>query len=84
MPGLRNTHIFVLIVTTIQAFKLFTQVHVLTSGGPDGSTSTVVFYMIQAGFTEQKIGYAAAVSMILFVIVVTISIVQRTILRDAT
>eukprot|EP01030_Chromulinospumella_sphaerica_P022831 gene22831-22829_t len=62
MPGLRPTHVFVLVITTIQAFKLYTQVAILTQGGPKSSTETVVHYMVRAGFEEQKLGYASAVS----------------------
>ncbi|GLS23371.1 ABC transporter permease [Labrys miyagiensis] len=82
MPGLRQTHIFVLIITTIQAFKLFVQVNILTQGGPRGSTNTVVQYMYTAGFVDQRLGLASAVSIILFLIVLTISLVQRFIVSD--
>lgn len=84
MPCLKQTHIFVLIITTIQAFKLYTQISLITKGGPNGATDTVVYYMVTAGFSGQKIGYAAAVSVILFVIVVAISLGQRYFLRDKT
>ena len=81
MPQLRPTHVFVLVITTIQAFKLYTQVAILTQGGPKSSTETVVHYMVRAGFEEQKLGYASAVSVILFVIVLIIALVQRQLLR---
>ncbi len=81
-PGLRQTNIFVLIITTIQAFKLFTQVNILTQGGPRDSTMTVVQYMYHVGFVGQKLGLASAVAIILFLIVLAISLVQRLILRD--
>jgi multiple sugar transport system permease protein len=81
MPGLRPTHVFVLVITTIQAFKLYTQVAILTQGGPNESTETVVHYMVRAGFEEQKLGYASAVSVILFVIVLLIALLQRKLLR---
>ena len=81
-PGLRQTNIFVLIITTIQAFKLFTQVNILTQGGPRNATETVVQYMYQVGFVGQKLGLASAVAIILFFIVLAISLVQRVVLRD--
>ena len=81
-PGLRQTNIFVLIITTIQAFKLFTQVNILTQGGPRNSTETVVQYMYHVGFVGQKLGLASAVAIILFFIVLAISLVQRVVLRD--
>lgn len=77
MPGLRETHVFVLIVTTIQAFKLFTQVSLLTGGGPGGSTETLVTYMVANGFTQQRIGFGSAVSIVLFLIIMLISVLQR-------
>ena len=81
MPGLRPTHVFVLVITTIQAFKLYTQVAILTQGGPNSSTETVVHYMVRAGFEEQKLGYASAVSVILFLIVLVIALIQRRLMR---
>ncbi|OLP52802.1 ABC transporter permease [Rhizobium rhizosphaerae] len=81
MPGLRPTHVFVLVITTIQAFKLYTQVAILTQGGPKNSTETVVHYMVRIGYEEQKLGYASAVSVILFLIVLVIALLQRFLLR---
>lgn len=81
MPGLKNTNIFVLTITTIQALKLFTQVNILTHGGPLGSTNTLVNYIYEAGFTGQKIGYSAAASVLMFLIVLTIVIIQRILLK---
>jgi len=77
LPGLRETHIFVLIVTTIQAFKLFTQVNLLTGGGPGGATETLVTYMVSNGFTQQRVGYGSTVSIVLVLIVLIISTIQR-------
>ncbi len=82
MPSLRQTHIFVLIITTIHAFKLFTQVNILTQGGPRGTTDTVVHYMFTAGFVNQRLGLASAVAIILFFIVLIVSLVQRFVVRD--
>ena len=84
MPGLRQTHVFALIITTIQAFKLFTQVNILTQGGPRGATDTMVHYMFTAGFVDQKVGVASAVSILLFVFVLAVSLVQRYVVRERT
>ena len=81
-PGLRQTNIFVLIITTIQAFKLFTQVNILTQGGPRGTTDTLVHYMFTAGFVDQRLGLASAVAILLFFIVLVVSLVQRFVVRD--
>lgn len=82
MPGLRNTHIFVLVTTTILAFKLFTQVEVMTQGGPLDATQTIVRYMFQTGFRELKVGYASAISVVFVGIVLAISLAQRWLLRE--
>jgi multiple sugar transport system permease protein len=81
-PGLRNTHIFVLVTTTIFAFKLFTQVNLMTEGGPSGATQTVVRYIYEQGFRRGNVGLAAAASVVFFLIVLAISIAQRTIFKS--
>jgi multiple sugar transport system permease protein len=81
MPGLRATHVFVLLITTIQAFKLYTQVAVLTKGGPAGATETIVTYMIENGFRSQRLGLGSAVAVILFVIVLCVALLQRRLTR---
>jgi len=80
-PGLLHTNIFVLMITTIQALKLFTQVNILTHGGPRGTTNTLVHYIYEAGFIAQNIGYASASSILLLVLVSMVVAIQRTILK---
>lgn len=82
LPQLRNTTIFVIISTTILAFRLFTQIDVLTKGGPQNSTVTVVFHAVEQGFRQQKIGYGSAITMVFFVIVVVIALIQHRLLRS--
>ena len=82
MPGLRNTHIFVVVTTTIFAFKLFTQANLMTQGGPSGATQTVVRYIYEQGFTRGGVGVAAAASVIFFLVVLAISVAQRTLFKS--
>jgi multiple sugar transport system permease protein len=85
LPGLRNTTIFVVITTTIFAFRLFTQVDVMTQGGPrDDATSTVVFHAVQEGFRGKRLGYGATVSVVFFLIVLLIALFQRLLLRSTS
>jgi multiple sugar transport system permease protein len=77
LPGLRNTIIFVLVSTTLLAFGLFTQVDVMTSGGPLDSTSTVVYHAVRSGFKEQDVGYGSTITLVFFVIVLALSALQR-------
>jgi multiple sugar transport system permease protein len=81
-PGLRQTRTFILITITIAAFSLFTQINIMTQGGPLDSTSTVVFQAFRAGFAQQQTGYAAAISLVFFVLVLAVSLVQRYLTRD--
>lgn len=82
VPGLRGIFVFIIITITIAAFQLFTQVFVMTNGGPDDATTTVTFHMVRVGFREQDIAYAAAIGVIFFVLILVISLVQRYILRN--
>lgn len=77
LPGLRNTIIFVLVSTTLLAFGLFTQVDVMTLGGPLDSTSTVVYHAVRKGFEEQDIGYGSTITLVFFTIVLGVSLLQR-------
>jgi multiple sugar transport system permease protein len=81
-PGLRNTNVFVVITTTIGALSLFTQVKILTNGGPNGATLTIIQYMFSNGYSAQKIGFASAVGIIFFVTVASLSIAQRLLVKN--
>ncbi|MGB5493328.1 MAG: sugar ABC transporter permease [Sedimenticolaceae bacterium] len=77
LPQLRNTMIFVVLVTTILAFRLFDQVQIMTQGGPHDATTTVMFEVVEAAFTRQQVARSAAMSVVLFVVVLLISWLQR-------
>lgn len=81
-PGLRNTAVLVLIVITMQAFGLYAQVQVMTRGGPLDATQSIVFQAVQRGFEKQDIAGGSAISVLLFVIVLIISISQRYLTRE--
>lgn len=80
-PSLRDTNVLVLLVTTIQALKLFTQVNIMTKGGPNGATNTIVHYIYTYGNTAQRIGYSSAASVILFVLILVIFLIQNALLN---
>jgi multiple sugar transport system permease protein len=81
-PGLRATRSLILVTITIGALGLFTQVNVMTQGGPLNSTTTVVFQAVQAGFRQQETSYASAISLVFFLIVLVIAGVQRFLTRE--
>ncbi|EYD74206.1 Multiple sugar ABC transporter, membrane-spanning permease protein MsmF [Rubellimicrobium mesophilum DSM 19309] len=81
-PGLRNTAVLILIVITMQAFALFAQIDVMTKGGPLDSTQTIVFQAVQRGYGKQDISSGATISVFLFVLVLSISLLQRWLTRE--
>jgi multiple sugar transport system permease protein len=81
-PGLKNTAVLVFIVITMQAFGLFAQINVMTKGGPLDSTQTIVFQAIERGYGKQDISGGSAISVILFLIVLSVSLMQRWLTRD--
>jgi len=82
LPQLRNTTIFVVLATTILAFKLFDQVQVMTNGGPQNASMTTMLYVIEKGWGQLKVGYASAISVVFFLIVLGVSLLQRVFLRE--
>ena len=81
-PGLRNTAILVMVIITMQAFTLYPQVAVMTNGGPLDSTQSLVFQMVERGYGKQDIAGGSAISVFLFLFVLSISLIQRYVTRD--
>jgi multiple sugar transport system permease protein/raffinose/stachyose/melibiose transport system permease protein len=81
-PGLRPTLVFVAVTITIAAFGLFVQIDVMTRGGPLDSTTTIIFHAVRKGFREQEVGYGAALSLIFFVLVLIVSLIQRRLTQE--
>ena len=77
LPGLRNPLIVVVVVTTILAFRLFDQVRLLTRGGPDGTTTTMMYEAVTAGFDRQQMALSAAMSVIFFLFVLAVTALGR-------
>jgi len=82
LPQLRNTLIFVMLVTSILAFRLFDQVQIMTQGGPLDATTTVMYEAVKAAFTQQKMAKGAAMTVVFFLIVLAITIAQRVLVKE--
>jgi multiple sugar transport system permease protein len=76
VPLLSNTTGFVLIIATIAALQAFDQIYVLTGGGPYQSTQTVVMQIYQSGFKDLELGFASALSYVLLIVTLILSLVQ--------
>ncbi len=81
-PSLATTRNFILVTITIAALGLFVQIDVMTQGGPMDATSTIVYQAVRKGYREQDIGYGAAISLIFFVLVLAVSLIQRYLTRE--
>ena len=82
LPGLRNALILVALVTTILAFRLFDQVRIMTRGGPDGATTTVIYEAVTAAFERQQAASASAMTVIFFLLVLGVTLAQRRLMRQ--
>lgn len=76
IPLVSSTTVLCLILQIIASFNVFGQVYVMTGGGPHGTTRVLVQYIFETGFRYYKMGYSAAMSYILFLIILLISVVQ--------
>ena len=81
LPLLRRATVFVMVVGTISAFKVFTPVYLMTDGGPADSTMVIVFYIFRVAFRYFEMGYASAMSFILMGIVIVLTLLQFRLLR---
>jgi multiple sugar transport system permease protein len=77
VPNLRRVLEIVLVTNTITAFAfMFTYIYTITNGGPGTDTYVAEFYIYQQAFTNQNMGYAAAIGVMLVLIVLVIGLVQ--------
>ncbi|GIH14969.1 carbohydrate ABC transporter permease [Rugosimonospora africana] len=81
LPGLRPTTFFVTVMLTIGSFKVFDLILVMTNGGPGQSTLVLSQFIYQKGFVENQFGYASAVSIVLFVVCLLVTVAQFSVNR---
>jgi multiple sugar transport system permease protein len=77
VPLLRPTLFFVITLGLIGTFQVFDQIYVMSSGGPAKTTLTVAYLIYRNGFGNSQMGLAAAIALLLFIIIFTITLVQR-------
>jgi len=81
LPLLRPVFVLVTILTTIGSFQVFDAAYVMTNGGPYYATTTLVYYIYSNAFDRYQMGYAAAISFVLFWIILAVSLLQRRFLK---
>lgn len=74
IPLIAPVSFFLFVTTCIESFKVFEQVNIMTMGGPVNSTTTIVHQIYIKAFTEYKMGYASAISIVLLLIVAMITL----------
>jgi ABC-type sugar transport system permease subunit len=82
VPALRNTIIFVVTITTILAFRLFVQPYLMTRGGPNDSTLSLVQFIYEMTFVGQDLGGACAAAFIFLWVVGLLTLLQRLAARE--
>ncbi len=81
LPLLQPTMLFLLVVGAIGKLQVFTQVYLMTQGGPADSSRVLVLYIFDNGFHYLKMGYASAVAFILFGVILILTLIQLRALR---
>ena len=76
LPLLSPTIFFVLTISMIHSFQVFDQVWIMTGGGPAGATSVLVEHIVKNAFSYSRMGYASAISWVLFLLVFTVTVAQ--------
>jgi multiple sugar transport system permease protein len=77
LPGIRPMILFVLVINTIRSFQVFTEVYVMTKGGPVNSTTTLVYQVFQNAFDRaDMMGYASAIAYVVFLLILAVSLLQ--------
>lgn len=81
VPLIRPTMLLVGTLSAINAIKVFTEAFVLTGGGPNRASETLVLYIYQRGFSGLELGYSSAMSLVLFVLVLGLTLLTQRITR---
>jgi multiple sugar transport system permease protein len=77
IPSLSSTLFFLVMISFIHSFQVFTSVQVMTQGGPGNSSMVLVYYIYKTAFEESDIGYATSMSWVLFVLVFLFTIIRN-------
>lgn len=83
MPLLRPVFLFVMVLNVIGAFQVFGQVYMITGGGPELSTRTLVQYIYETAFNNYRMGYASALSWLLFLVIAAFSAIQFRVMKES-
>lgn len=84
VPGLRHVTVLVAVTQVIASFQIFGQVYIMTKGGPGTATEVLIQHVYEAAFKNYQLGYAATVSVFLFLVMAAVSAIQFRLLTKAS
>jgi len=82
LPMLRPVISMVITLQMISTLRIFSQVYVMTNGGPAGSSDSPIHYIYKAAIVRQMFGYASAMAMMLFVLIIVVTLVLRFVVKE--
>ncbi|HVO00814.1 MAG TPA: sugar ABC transporter permease [Candidatus Cybelea sp.] len=82
LPHLRPVLSMVVTLQLISTMRIFSQVYVMTNGGPAGTSSSPIYYIYNTAIVRNLFGYASAIGMLLFLLILVVTAVQRFILKE--
>jgi len=82
LPHLRPTISMVVTLQLISTLRIFSQVYVMTNGGPASSSSSPIHYIYNLAIVRNLFGYASAVALLLFALILAVTLLQRVLLRE--
>lgn len=77
IPGLKNITVFISLSIVVSAFQLIIQPMMMTAGGPQNATMTIVYEIYQTGFKYNKMGYGSAMALVFTVMVLILTLIQN-------
>ena len=81
LPLLGRTTTLVVVLQVIASLKIFDQIYLITAGGPNCATRSAIEFIYDTGFTSQRVGYASAASLALFVVILIVSFIWLFLIR---
>lgn len=82
LPLLRPILLFVMVMTIIGSFQVFGQTFIITEGGPELATRVIMHYIYDTAFNFYRMGYGSALSWLLFIVIITFSLIQFRVFRE--
>lgn len=84
IPLIRPALSLVITLEIISAFRIFSQIFVMTQGGPAGASFSIIFYIYERGFMNTELGYSSALSLMLFLTILIVTLIQLRVIRERT